>query len=158
MPIKEIDYNLVCLTMKNTVIPLSGVLCLLLIGCTGSFDKVQDAVNSAPDWYDNRKAEIRGGGYPALVEVPTLADADVPGRGLKMSREQIEALRSLFLNEPLAQLPDDDGARIASIADGIRAQFDTFDSTAHFLTDAEVEAIRQSFNIPRVTQGLKGQK
>ncbi len=144
--------------MKNTVILLSGVLCLLLIGCTSSFDNVQGAINSAPEWYDNRKTEIRGAGYPALVEVPTLTDADLASRKVVLSRDEIKKLRASFTDNPLAQLPEGGSERIERVIDRVHVQFQSLDSTSNFLTDAEVEALRQSFNVPRVTQGLKGQK
>ena len=35
--------------MKNTAIPLIGVCCLLLAGCTGSFAKVRTAIDQAPE-------------------------------------------------------------------------------------------------------------
>ncbi|MGH1422735.1 MAG: hypothetical protein ACRBEQ_13050 [Hyphomonas sp.] len=144
--------------MKNTVILLSGVLCLLPIGCTNSFGKVQGAISSAPDWYDNRKTEIRGAGYPNLTEVPLLTDGELATRNVVLSREEVEALRNSFDENPLAQLPEGGSERIERVIESVHAQFESFDSTSNFLTDAEVEAIRQSFNVPRVTQGLKGQK
>ena len=50
--------------MKNTTIPLIGVSCLLLVGCSNSFAKVRSAVNQTPEWYETRRVEIRGEGYP----------------------------------------------------------------------------------------------
>lgn len=146
------------LTMKNTTIPLIGVSCLLLVGCTSSFAKVRGAVNQAPDWYETRRVEIRGEGYPELVDVPTIAPGELPGKTLPASAERVATLTAEFTDNARAELPADGPAEIAAIGNEIRQQFAGFDESSNFLTDAEIAAIRNSFNVPRVTQGLKGQR
>tara|TARA_R110001606_G_scaffold73349_2_gene169019 strand:+ start:2659 stop:3105 length:447 start_codon:yes stop_codon:yes gene_type:complete len=146
------------LTMKNTTIPLLGVSCLLLVGCSNSFAKVRSAVNQTPDWYETRRVEIRGEGYPELVEVPTIAPDQLPGKTLPASAERVTALSAEFADNARAELPADGPAEIAAVGEEIRQQFAGFDESSNFLTDAEIAAIRNSFNVPRVTQGLKGQR
>tara|TARA_R110000823_G_scaffold95978_6_gene209215 strand:+ start:842 stop:1288 length:447 start_codon:yes stop_codon:yes gene_type:complete len=146
------------LTMKNTTIPLIGVSCLLLVGCSNSFAKVRSAVNQTPDWYETRRVEIRGEGYPELVEVPTIAPDQLPGKTLPASAERVTALSAEFADNARAELPADGPAEIAAVGEEIRQQFAGFDESSNFLTDAEIAAIRNSFNVPRVTQGLKGQR
>lgn len=144
--------------MKNTTIPLIGVSCLLLVGCSNSFAKVRSAVNQTPDWYETRRVEIRGEGYPELVEVPTIAPDQLPGKTLPASAERVTALSAEFADNARAELPVDGPAEIAAVGEEIRQQFAGFDESSNFLTDAEIAAIRNSFNVPRVTQGLKGQR
>ena len=146
------------LTMKNTVIPLIGVSCLLLVGCTNSFTKVRDAVNQAPDWYETRRQEIRGEGYPVLAEVPTIAPGELPGKTLPASAKRVSALAAQFAETARAELPANGPAEIAAVGAEIRQQFAGLDESSNFLTDDEIAAIRNSFNVPRVTQGLKGQR
>ncbi|MEQ8299288.1 MAG: hypothetical protein RH945_01965 [Hyphomonas sp.] len=144
--------------MKNTTIPLIGVSCLLLVGCSNSFAKVRSAVNQTPEWYETRRVEIRGEGYPELVEVPTIAPDQLPGKTLPASAERVTALSAEFADNARAELPADGPAEIAAVGEEIRQQFAGFDESSNFLTDAEIAAIRNSFNVPRVTQGLKGQR
>tara|TARA_R110000787_G_scaffold72118_11_gene160771 strand:- start:17001 stop:17447 length:447 start_codon:yes stop_codon:yes gene_type:complete len=146
------------LTMKNTTIPLLGVSCLLLAGCTGSYSQMRDAVNQAPDWYETRRAEIRGEGYPKLVEVPTITEENLPGKTLPASAERVNELTAAFAANARAELPANGPAEIAAVGAEIRQQFAGLDMSSNFLTDAEITAIRESFNVPRVTQGLKGQR
>ena len=145
--------------MKNTTIPLVGVSLLLLVGCTSSFAKVRSAVNQAPDWYDTRRAEIRGEGYPALVDVPTVSAKNRPGTTLPAAEQRVAGLRAEFIDNARAELPANGPAEIAAVGAEIRQQFAGLEDTpGNFLTEAEIEAIRESFNVPRVTQGLKGQR
>jgi hypothetical protein len=146
------------LTMKNTTIPLIGVSCLLLVGCTNSFSKVRDAVNQAPDWYETRRQEIRGEGYPKLVDIPTIAPGELPGKSLPASAARVSALSAEFADNARAELPANGPAEIAAAGAEIREQFAGLDESTNFLTDAEIASIRESFNVPRVTQGLKGQR
>ena len=69
--------------MKNTAIPLISVSCLLLAGCSGSFAKVRTAIDQAPEWYDARRVEIRGEGYPEIIDVPTIEKGQEPGQTLE---------------------------------------------------------------------------
>ena len=144
--------------MKNTTIPLLGVSCLLLVGCSNSFAKARSAINQAPDWYETRRVEIRGEGYPELVDMPKISPGELPGKTLPASGLRVAALTAEFANSARAELPADGPAKIAAVGNEIRQQFAGFDESSNFLTDAEIAAIRNSFNVPRVTQGLKGQR
>lgn len=47
-------------------------LCLLLLsGCT-SLDSVMSGISNTPDWFTERRSEIRGDKYPVFSEVPDL--------------------------------------------------------------------------------------
>lgn len=141
--------------MKNTVIPLIGVSCLLLVACTGSFTKVRTAIDQAPDWYDARRHEIRGEGYPEIIEVPTIEVGEMPGKTLVVSKERGAELRRDFEADARAAPPANIAAEIESLRESARREFAGYEANSEFLTDEEIKAIRSAFNVPRVTRGLR---
>ena len=141
--------------MKNTAIPLLSVIILLIAGCTGSFAKVRDAINQAPDWYDDRRAEIRGEGYPDLAEVPELAPDELPGKTLPVSAARVDILQAYFDTNERAELPVDADRQMAALLKRVEAGFADFPEDAGFLTQEEIAEIAAAFNVPRVTEGLK---
>ncbi|MBE9193860.1 hypothetical protein IQ219_00620 [Synechocystis sp. LEGE 06083] len=137
--------------MKNTAIPLLIVPLLLIAGCSSSFLKVRDAVNSAPAWYGERRAEIRGEGYPDLSALPEVDPANVPGAALKGRADMGEALTAAFA-DPRASVAVGGAEEIRAIADSMIGGFGDIPPESDFLTEAEIAAIRSQFNVPRVTQ------
>ena len=137
--------------MKNTVFLLLGVPFLLLGGCANSFGKVGDALNAAPAWYGERRAEIRGEGYPQIVSVPVLEAGDVPGKDLRTNTARARAIAAMFDTEPAARPAEGGETEILAIAAHIRQAFASAEPEASFLTEADIAAIRESFNVPRVT-------
>lgn len=138
--------------MKNTAIPLLSVPFLLLAGCASPYSAVREAVNQAPEWYGDRRSEVRGEGYPRIVDVPVLSRDDMPGRGLAQRRGRAAELAAMFDNNPRAELPTGGSEEIYALAAEIRGAFAGFDPADDFLTEADIAAIRNSFNVPRVTQ------
>jgi len=57
--------------MLRLIIPLS----LLLGGCA-SLDDVIGGIANTPEWFQERRVEIRGEGYPDIEAVPVLTDSD----------------------------------------------------------------------------------
>ena len=141
--------------MKNTAIPLLSVSILLVAGCTGSFTKVREAVNQAPDWYDARRAEIRGEGYPDLAEVQELTGDDLPGKTLPVSAARVDILQAYFDTNERAELPVDAAGQMAALLKRVEAAFADLPADPAFLTQEEIAAIEAAFNVPRVTEGLK---
>jgi hypothetical protein len=139
------------LTMKNTAIPLLIVPLLLIAGCSSSYAKVREAVNSAPAWYGERRAEIRGEGYPKLSELPEVDPNNVPGTALRARAGKGEELVAAFA-EPRASVAVGGAEEIRAIADSMIAGFGNIPPESDFLTEAEIAAIRSQFNVPRVTQ------
>lgn len=144
--------------MKNTTILLIGVFLSAIAGCTNSFEKARDAAGRAPSWYDDRRIEIRGEGYPALSAVPEIAPKELPGQTLPMSLERAEALVASFALEPRAEPATMTPADIRRIAYDLRLDFAQGLPPGNFLTEDDVAAIHESFNVPRVTRGLRGQR
>ncbi len=143
--------------MKNTAILLCGVPILLASACTTSFSKVRNAVNEAPAWYGERRAEIRGEGYPDIADIPTTDPSWKPGVGLAASGEQIALIQAAFAADARAQAPAIGAAEIQAVAAEIQSAFEPGLPPGEFFTETEIAAIRDSFNVPRVTQGLISQ-
>lgn len=144
--------------MKNTAILLSGVLIVAAGGCAGSFSKVKNAVDQAPDWYESSRSEVRGEGYPDLASIPEIQPGKEPGKTLPLSVTRVDELIAAFESDPRAQAPKRTSAEIEAYAQGVRAEFAAEIPPPNFLTEEEIAAIRESFNVPRVTQGLRGQR
>lgn len=137
--------------MKNTAIPLLLAPFLLVCGCTSSFGKVREAVNTAPDWYGERRAQIRGEGYPHLGSVPQADTANPPGKALRQQSGASDRLAAAFDN-PRGEVAAGGAEEIIAIAAAMVGNFGTVPPESDFLTDADIAAIRQSFNVPRVTR------
>lgn len=137
--------------MKITAIPLLIVPAMLVAGCTSSFTKVREAVNSAPEWYGERRAEIRGEGYPDLATLPQSDPKNDPRDRLKAQLGRSDALDQAFA-DARAEVAAGGTEEILAIAENIRGNFDGVPPEADFLTDAEITAIRNKFNVPRVTR------
>jgi hypothetical protein len=145
------------LTMKNTAILLCGVPLLLASACTSSFSKVRGALNDAPEWYEARRTEIRGEGYPAIADIPTVDANWKPGEGLAASGAEIAVIQAAFAADARAQAPAAGAAEIAAVAAAIRGEFEPGLPPGEFFTQTEIAAIRASFNVPRVTEGVISQ-
>ena len=141
--------------MKNTAIPLISVCCLLLAACTGSFSKVRTAIDQAPDWYDARRVEIRGEGYPEFIDVPVIAEGATPGQTLQASKSRGAELRAIFADSARAVPPANIAAEIEDLQETVRREFAGFEASSDFLTDEEIAAIRSAFDVPRGTRGLR---
>ena len=141
--------------MKNTAIPLLSVSVLLIAGCTSSFSRMREAINQAPDWYSDRRAEIRGEGYPKLAEVREIPADRLPGRTLPLSAARVDILQAYFDSSERAEPPADVAGQMAALLTRVEADFEDLSSEPDFLTQDEIAQIQAAFNVPRVTQGLK---
>lgn len=137
--------------MKNTAIPLLIVPFLLISGCSSSYSKVREAVNNAPDWYGERRSQIRGEGYPDLAAVPEVDPGNVPGKTLKSQLGLANELAQAFA-DPRAEVAVGGAEEIRAIAASMIGGFSDIPPESDFLTEAEIAAIRSQFNVPRVTQ------
>jgi len=140
--------------MKNTAILLCGVPLLLASGCTSSFSKARAAINEAPEWYTERRVEIRGEGYPKIYDIPQVDPDWKPGAALAVSGEEIAVIQAAFAADERAQAPLAEAGEIAKVLAEIRAEFEPGLPDGGFFTATEIAAIRESFNVPRVTEGV----
>jgi len=121
----------------------------LLAGCAGSIEKVQTMRAQAPDWYEARKVEFRGEGYPELYTVPELtANGDSLAK-LSLSEADVLAALTLFNNDPRAQGVAETPEAILAWAADVRRAVEGQLPAPDFLTDAEVEELKARFDVPR---------
>lgn len=137
--------------MKNTAILPLIVAPLLIAGCAGTFGRMREAVNNAPEWYGDRRDEIRGEGYPELADLPTLDPDNLPGKTLPARKSRTGELATIFDNNPRSELAAGGAEEIEAIAADMRSAFAAV-PPEDFLTETELAAIRNLFNVPRVTQ------
>lgn len=137
--------------MKNTAIPLLIVPILLVSGCTSSFAKVREAVNNAPEWYGERRTQIRGEGYPNLGALPEVDPQNLPGQTLKNQLNRGDVLAQAF-DDARASVAVGGAEEIRAIAESMIGSFGDVPPESDFLTEADIAAIRSQFNVPRVTQ------
>lgn len=80
-------------------------LFLLLSGCA-SLDDVIGGISNTPEWFQKRRVEIRGEGYPSFSDVP--ADIQVQDTLQRIAVSESDTLAKLveFLNSPRSRLPD----------------------------------------------------
>lgn len=121
---------------------------VLLAGCAGSVEKLQAMRAEAPDWYEARKVEFRGEGYPDLGSIPE-PRGDNPLRKLELSEEETRAALALFNDNPRSELATETPEEIKAWADEVRRAVEGRLPAPNFLTDAEIEAIKARFNVAR---------
>jgi len=121
---------------------------VLLAGCAGSVEKLQAMRADAPDWYEARKVEFRGEGYPELSSIPE-PRGDNPVRKLELSEAETRAALAIFLDNPRSELPEETPEEIQAWADDVRRAVEGRLPAPNFLTDEEIEAIKARFNVAR---------
>lgn len=121
----------------------------LLAGCSSSFEKVKTMRAQAPDWYEARKVEFRGEGYPSLASVPVTAADYNPKRKLELSEADVRAALVLFNNDPRAEAAVETPEAMLAWAREVRRAVEGRLPAPDFMTDAEVDEIKARFSVPR---------
>jgi hypothetical protein len=121
----------------------------LLAGCSSSFEKVRAMRAQAPDWYEARKVEFRGEGYPSLASVPETAPDYNPKRKLELSEADVRAALVKFENDPRAEGAVETPESMIAWATEVRRAVEGRLPAPDFMTDAEVEEIKARFSVPR---------
>ncbi|MEM9573001.1 MAG: hypothetical protein AAF996_16165 [Pseudomonadota bacterium] len=122
---------------------------VFLAGCAGSIEKVQAMRAEAPEWYEARKQEFRGEGYPDLNSIPEKRTDYDPVRKLELSEAETLAALALFQEHPRSELAVETPEQIEAWAVEARRAVEGRLPAPDFLTDAEVEEIKARFNIAR---------
>lgn len=140
--------------MNLRVILLSGVLATGfasgLAGCASSIDSMRDTVASAPDWYDARRAEVRGEGYPDVGRVPQLTNEQASTSNLQETRADIAATEVLFLMDPRAVPPGLELDEMLDWARQVKAEATAYASEpGNHLTPEDVDQLRAIFETRR---------
>jgi len=76
---------------------------LLCSGCA-SLNDVVGGVGNAPEWFRERRVEIRGEGYPLLREVPTVGDTAAGFDRMEEGTVTIETARLYLETHPRSKL------------------------------------------------------
>ena len=117
-----------------------------LTGCATPLERVISVAGDVPDWFEERRAEVRGEGYPQLTEVPN--ETDGPS-----SDTQTNAVRAVlasyddFFNDPRAAEPSITKADIIALKEELFAQFKRIEALPEQerITEAEIEAMKALF-------------
>jgi len=121
----------------------------LLVGCSSSIERVQAMRDAAPDWYDARKLEVSGEGYPNIANVPLITTENRPGQQLEASGQVTLADLEMFLSDPRAMPPEETPADMLAWATETRRAVEGQIPPPDFLTDEDVAALRAIFDRPR---------
>ena len=121
----------------------------LLAGCSSSFEKVKTMRAQAPDWYEARKVEFRGEGYPSLASVPETAADYNPKRKLELSEADVRAALVLFNSDPRAEAAVETPESMLAWAREVRRAVEGRLPAPDFMTDTEVDEIKARFSVPR---------
>ena len=126
----------------------SGIvlLCLAAAGCSNSISDLREA---APEWYEARKQELQGEGYPDLGTVPADNTYRPRQAGLVKSAAEREAIRQAFFADPRSAPVTMQPAEIMRWSARIREQVSAYDTQASFLTDEDIARLRALFERPR---------
>lgn len=103
----------------------------------------------APDWYEARKVEFRGEGYPSLASVPEAATSQDTLRKLEVSEAEVRAALDRFNNDPRAEGAVESAEEMRAWALEVKRAVEGRLPAPDFLTDAEVEEIKARFNVAR---------
>ncbi len=121
---------------KQTLLPLLLLGLTTGSGCANSVSEtLSSALASAPDWYEDRKTEVKGEGYPQFTEVPATPTVSA-GKGV--TEQQVAELfleAEVMRRDPRAISPsEEDRPDPRSWANSVRAELDA----------AERDILRQS--------------
>ncbi|MDJ0921259.1 MAG: hypothetical protein QNI84_09035 [Henriciella sp.] len=125
------------------------VTLIAVAGCASSMDRVRELRAAAPDWYEERKVELAGEGYPSIRDVPELGGYPDLQRDLGLSEAETIAALNMFQNDPRAEptteTPDEMLAWVVATRRAVMGRLPAPD----FMTDEEVAAIKALFDTPR---------
>ncbi|MBR9835554.1 MAG: hypothetical protein GYB42_10310 [Alphaproteobacteria bacterium] len=121
----------------------------VLAGCSSSFGRIQAVREAAPEWYQARKVELRGEGYPRIAEIPNAVDISVSTERLSMSEAEVSAAFALFQSDPRALSAEESAADMLAWATDTRRAVEGQIPAPDFMTDEEVRELKARFDRPR---------
>lgn len=125
-------------------------LFFLLTGCA-SLDDVVGGIANTPEWFQDRRVEIRGQGYPDFANVPDEQRVKPLQQSLEQSETDVRALYEAFINDPRAQPANISTDDIADLTDNLNAQLQTdAPRQDELLTDRDIAEIRKKLRAPPV--------
>lgn len=124
------------------------LLCLGLPACS-SVDRISDLREAAPEWYEARKQELQGEGYPRLGAVPTDTTYRNKQASLMKTGAERDAIREAFFADPRSAPAYLTPAEIADWGRKLKTRVDSAIPPADFLTDQQIDALHARFSRPR---------
>ena len=125
-------------------------LLLLLSGCA-SLDDVIGGIANTPEWFQERRVEIRGEGYPDINSVPVLTDNGSLQAKIQLTEAVTRSEVLAFTSDPrnaLSPVTEDDISQLAdSLQAAMPAEVAQIDA---LLTDADIEALRRRVRPPAI--------
>lgn len=134
--------------MARLIFPL-----FLLLGGCASLDDVVGGIANTPDWFQERRVEIRGEGYPDLSDVPSETNVLEVGNRLRATEKATRAELDAFLldprNQPVNLTSEEIAQRRAELRDAFLAAPKGNDE---LLTEAEIKALHEQLRVPPVNK------
>lgn len=125
------------------------ILLVLVAGCTSSLERVKSLRDTAPEWYEARKVELRGQGYPKVADIPDEISLEPRIERLALSQEETLAALALFEGDERSFDVEEAPLDMLTWAKELRDQVEQGLPPAEFLSDEEVAAMRATFDRPR---------
>jgi len=118
-----------------------------------SLDDVVGGIANTPEWFQDRRVEIRGRGYPDFSDVPSEQGVSPLQQNLAKSEVDTRALYEAFINDPRSEPANISSGDIADLAESLNAQLQTDTSRQDpLLTDSDIAEIRNKLRAPPVKQ------
>ena len=134
--------------MRRLIIPL-----VFLAGGCASLDDVVGGISNTPEWFQEKRVEIRGEGYPDFSDVPTAGNSKADKFRLKVKEQNTRRLQAEFLSDERSQPADistqEIDRRAAEMNKALVLPDDAFDD---ILTDAEIRALREKLRPPPIVK------
>lgn len=114
---------------------------LFLLGGCASIDNV---IGGTPEWFQEKRAEIRGTGYPTFADVPTQRPVSTARKGFALSADEMVNAALMFDTHPRAGRVDKSGDEIEAEAEAVRQLMGEIDPrTDAALSEADIAALRK---------------
>ncbi len=130
---------------------MRSFIALGLLGGCASLDEVVGGIAIAPDWFTERRVEIRGEGYPRLRDVPVSGEFAVLTDRMELGEDEIAAARRTLTEDPRAAVSPYSESDLVAMMAPYRARVPDLEPMPEgFLSEAEIAALRAQLVVPPV--------
>ena len=127
-------------------------LFLLLGGCV-SLDEVVGGIANTPEWFQERRVEIRGEGYPDINDVPEQENAAALRNTLASAKTGTLQELEAFLNDPRVEAASVTAEEITERAAELNRQLPVLEEKGDaLLTASEIAALRAQVRPPPINK------
>ena len=134
--------------MRRLIIPL-----LFFAGGCVSLDDVVGGIANTPEWFQERRVEFRGDGFPDFSDVPNAGDIKAEKSSLEAKEYNTRVLRALFLSDERSQVSDTGVAEIDAKAERMSELLVLPDGAFEdMMTSAEIAALRKKLRPPPIAK------